>query len=44
MPDTTRRCSSRRTGIRRLETGGVVLGLFEHATFEEETLTLKPAT
>jgi sigma-B regulation protein RsbU (phosphoserine phosphatase) len=28
--------------IRRLETGGVVLGLFEHASFEEESLTLKP--
>ena len=28
--------------IRRLETGGVVLGLFEHASFEEETLTLRP--
>src|SRR5205085_4414959 len=30
------------TGIRRLETGGVVLGLFEAASFEEETLTLVP--
>jgi sigma-B regulation protein RsbU (phosphoserine phosphatase) len=29
-------------GIRRLETGGVVLGLFETASFEEETLTLQP--
>ena len=29
-------------GVRRLETGGVVLGLFEHASFEEETLTLQP--
>jgi len=29
-------------GIRRLETGGVVLGLFEMASFEEETLTLQP--
>jgi serine phosphatase RsbU (regulator of sigma subunit)/pSer/pThr/pTyr-binding forkhead associated (FHA) protein len=28
--------------IRRLETGGVVLGLFEGATFEEETVTLGP--
>jgi phosphoserine phosphatase RsbU/P len=27
-------------GVRRLETGGVVLGVFEHAVFEEETLTL----
>jgi serine phosphatase RsbU (regulator of sigma subunit) len=30
------------SGIRRLETGGVVLGLFEQASFEEETVTLKP--
>jgi sigma-B regulation protein RsbU (phosphoserine phosphatase) len=30
------------TGVRRLETGGVVLGLFEHAAFEEETLSLRP--
>jgi serine phosphatase RsbU (regulator of sigma subunit)/pSer/pThr/pTyr-binding forkhead associated (FHA) protein len=30
------------SGVRRLETGGVVLGLFEHAAFEEETLTLAP--
>src|SRR5207302_8405577 len=29
-------------GVRRLETGGVVLGLFENATFEEETVTLAP--
>src|SRR5262249_3935017 len=29
-------------GIRRLETGGVVLGLFETAAFEEETVTLQP--
>jgi phosphoserine phosphatase RsbU/P len=28
------------SGIRRLETGGVVLGLFEQATFEQETVTL----
>jgi serine phosphatase RsbU (regulator of sigma subunit) len=28
------------SGVRRLETGGVVLGLFEHAAFEEETLAL----
>jgi serine phosphatase RsbU (regulator of sigma subunit) len=27
-------------GVRRLETGGLILGLFEHATFEEETVTL----
>ena len=31
-----------RSGIRRLETGGVVLGLFDHATFDEETLALEP--
>jgi sigma-B regulation protein RsbU (phosphoserine phosphatase) len=30
------------SGLRRLETGGVVLGLFEHAAFDEETLTLQP--
>jgi phosphoserine phosphatase RsbU/P len=30
------------SGIRRLETGGLVLGLFEHAAFEEETVTLEP--
>jgi sigma-B regulation protein RsbU (phosphoserine phosphatase) len=29
-------------GVRRLETGGMVLGLFEHATFEQETLSLTP--
>ena len=31
-----------RDGVRRLETGGVVLGLFEHAAFDEETLRLAP--
>src|SRR5262249_12099732 len=30
------------SGMRRLETGGVVLGLFEQASFEEETITLQP--
>ena len=30
------------SGVRRLETGGMVLGLFEHASFDEETLTLEP--
>ena len=30
------------SGMRRLETGGVVLGLFEHASFDEETITLTP--
>jgi len=29
-----------RNGVRRLETGGLILGLFPHATYEEETLTL----
>jgi serine phosphatase RsbU (regulator of sigma subunit)/pSer/pThr/pTyr-binding forkhead associated (FHA) protein len=31
-----------RSGVRRLETGGMVLGLFEHASFEEETVQLEP--
>jgi len=31
-----------RDQIRRLETGGVVLGLFDTATFEEETIQLAP--
>ncbi len=30
------------TGVRRLETGGMVLGLFEQAAFEEERLQLQP--
>ena len=30
------------SGIRRLDVGGVVLGLFDHATFEEETVKLQP--
>src|SRR5436305_3873515 len=30
------------SGIRRLETGGVVLGLFDQATFDEETVKLEP--
>src|SRR5580765_8031011 len=30
------------SGVRRLETGGVVLGLFDHATFDEETVTMAP--
>jgi phosphoserine phosphatase RsbU/P len=30
------------SGVRRLETGGVVLGLFEHASYEEETVRLQP--
>src|SRR5438045_8875657 len=30
------------SGVRRLETGGVVLGLFDHAAFEEETVTMTP--
>jgi sigma-B regulation protein RsbU (phosphoserine phosphatase) len=31
-----------RSGVKRLETGGMVLGLFEQSTFEEETLQLQP--
>ena len=31
-----------RDSVRRLDTGGLVLGLFEHAAWEEETLTLSP--
>jgi sigma-B regulation protein RsbU (phosphoserine phosphatase) len=30
------------SGVRRLETGGTVLGLFEQASFEEERLQLQP--
>ena len=30
-----------RSGIRRLETGGLILGLFPHATYEEETLAAR---
>src|SRR5204862_7521471 len=30
-----------RGGVRRIETGGVVLGLFEQASFEEEALRLQ---
>jgi sigma-B regulation protein RsbU (phosphoserine phosphatase) len=30
------------SGIRRLETGGTVLGLFEAASYEEETVRLSP--
>ncbi|MDA1186102.1 MAG: SpoIIE family protein phosphatase [Acidobacteria bacterium] len=30
------------TEVRRLETGGMVLGMFEHATFEEEAVALAP--
>ena len=29
-------------GVRRLETGGMVLGLFDHATFDEEAIALQP--
>ncbi len=28
------------TGVKRLEKGGLILGLFEHATFEEDTIHL----
>ena len=31
-----------RSGIRRLETGGLILGLFPQATYEQETLALEP--
>ena len=31
-----------RNGVRRLETGGMPLGLFEGAPLEEETVTMKP--
>jgi phosphoserine phosphatase RsbU/P len=31
-----------RNGIERLEKGGLILGLFEHATFEEGSATLEP--
>ena len=30
-----------RHGVQRLETGGLILGLFPHATYEEETLQLE---
>ena len=30
------------SGVRRLETGGLVLGIFEHSAYEEETLKLAP--
>ena len=37
--------ASTKDGVRRLETGGIVLGLFEHATFDEETRSRwRPAT
>jgi sigma-B regulation protein RsbU (phosphoserine phosphatase) len=29
-------------GVKRLETGGLILGLFGHAEYEEETLQLEP--
>jgi phosphoserine phosphatase RsbU/P len=32
----------RPSGVQRLETGGLILGLFEHATFEEETVSVSP--
>jgi serine phosphatase RsbU (regulator of sigma subunit) len=31
-----------RTGVRRLEKGGLFLGMFEHAAFEQETIALEP--
>jgi serine phosphatase RsbU (regulator of sigma subunit) len=30
-----------KNGVQRLEKGGLILGLFEHATFEEDTVTLE---
>ena len=30
-----------KNGVERLEKGGLILGLFEHATFEEGTITLE---
>jgi serine phosphatase RsbU (regulator of sigma subunit) len=30
------------SGVKRLEAGGMVLGLFDHATYDEETLILSP--
>jgi len=30
------------SGMRRLDAGGMVLGLFEHASFDEETIQLQP--
>jgi serine phosphatase RsbU (regulator of sigma subunit) len=31
-----------KTGVKRLETGGLILGLFSHAEYEEETIQLEP--
>jgi serine phosphatase RsbU (regulator of sigma subunit) len=31
-----------RTGVRRLESGGLILGLFPHARYEEETVIVEP--
>jgi sigma-B regulation protein RsbU (phosphoserine phosphatase) len=31
-----------KTGVKRLEKGGTILGLFELATFEEDTITIEP--
>jgi serine phosphatase RsbU (regulator of sigma subunit) len=31
-----------RNGVQRLETGGLIVGAFQHATFEEQTLQLEP--
>ena len=30
------------SGVRRLDTGGLICGLFEHATYEQETVQLQP--
>ena len=31
-----------RSGVRRLETGGLIVGLFPQATYDQETVTLEP--
>jgi len=31
-----------KTGVRRLEKGGLILGMFEHARFEQEAIALEP--
>lgn len=32
----------KKDGVRRLETGGTVLGFFTHSTYDEETVRLEP--
>ena len=31
-----------KTGVRRLEKGGLILGMFEHTAFEQDVITLEP--